>query len=379
MHPAFTTETDDHAPLSEQCIELLRDQIRKGQVAPGQYLPSVRSLANRMNINPHSVWLGLRHLRNEGVLEQCPNGRYKVFAPCSPPKAKQLLRAAFLAHGHETIFLEIYRRIYDELHKLEQSENLHLTCLLDTENSPITDDYDALIFADWQPENTKHWHKGFRICLDRRATITAPWLIATDHFRGGQLAAEHLCASQPAKVMYIDAPTTETFLPASYRHLGFQKSWLDLTGRPENLIHHPIHTWDFAEMAQSAEKALSAGCKAIFCYSDYMAVIICEHLISKGVAFPDDMSLMGYDGSYQAIRHEPRITTIQQPTQEIALAIIRHMRQADVSSNTPLVNLIPPVLAQGMTTPSDKDKTRQTLDCMTGQPQAKRRSQHGQN
>jgi LacI family transcriptional regulator len=37
-----------------------------------------------------------------------------------------------------------------------------------------------------------------------------------------------------------------------------------------------------------------------------------------GVRVPEDIALIGFDGTYEAIKHDPPLTTVRQPCLEIA-------------------------------------------------------------
>lgn len=48
----------------------------------------------------------------------------------------------------------------------------------------------------------------------------------------------------------------------------------------------------------------------IVCASDPMAIALCEGLIENGISVPEDISVTGYDGSWNAFLESPKITTI---------------------------------------------------------------------
>jgi GntR family transcriptional regulator len=57
---------DDRAPYV-QVADALREEIRSGQLAPGQKLPSTRQLAERFGVAVMTASSGLRVLREEGL------------------------------------------------------------------------------------------------------------------------------------------------------------------------------------------------------------------------------------------------------------------------------------------------------------------------
>lgn len=56
-------------PIYTQLADLLKKQIVRGQLRPGDKLPSVRELAIRYTVNPNTVQRTYRELEQEGVVE----------------------------------------------------------------------------------------------------------------------------------------------------------------------------------------------------------------------------------------------------------------------------------------------------------------------
>ena len=64
MEPFLTSQ-----PIYTQLADLLKKQIVRGQLRPGDKLPSVRELAIRYTVNPNTVQRTYRELEQEGVVE----------------------------------------------------------------------------------------------------------------------------------------------------------------------------------------------------------------------------------------------------------------------------------------------------------------------
>lgn len=65
----FTTDTKSGVPLYRQIIERIKVGIVRGELRPGDQLPTVRQLAVDLSINPNTVIRAYRELEIEGVLE----------------------------------------------------------------------------------------------------------------------------------------------------------------------------------------------------------------------------------------------------------------------------------------------------------------------
>jgi GntR family transcriptional regulator len=56
-------------PFYRQIIEQIRFAVARGQLAPGDRLPTVRQLAVDLAVNPNTVVRAYRQLETEGVIE----------------------------------------------------------------------------------------------------------------------------------------------------------------------------------------------------------------------------------------------------------------------------------------------------------------------
>ena len=82
-------------PPSRQIAESLLDAIASGALSAGAQLPSVRSLATRVLVNPNTVERAMRELQSLGVAEgRSGSGVFVTLE--GPAKARQLRRAQTL-------------------------------------------------------------------------------------------------------------------------------------------------------------------------------------------------------------------------------------------------------------------------------------------
>jgi len=70
-------------PASAQAREALRALIDRGELLPGERLPTVRALANDTSLAPNTVARAYRELREAGYLEG--RGRAGTFVVDEPP------------------------------------------------------------------------------------------------------------------------------------------------------------------------------------------------------------------------------------------------------------------------------------------------------
>jgi GntR family transcriptional regulator len=125
-------------PIYRQIIEQVRLGVATGALRPGQAMPSVRSLAERLVVNANTVVKAYAELVRDGVLEaQQGMGFFVAEKRQIYSKAERLrrLRLAVDDFIHEAVFLDFsaeqIRKVVDE--KLTE---------LDWETKPIGEKHD---------------------------------------------------------------------------------------------------------------------------------------------------------------------------------------------------------------------------------------------
>jgi GntR family transcriptional regulator len=82
--------THSPVPIYEQIVDGVQRLVRRGDLTPGVGLPSVRQLANDLEINPNTVARAYRALERNGVLETAGRRGTRV-APEARENSRRLL------------------------------------------------------------------------------------------------------------------------------------------------------------------------------------------------------------------------------------------------------------------------------------------------
>ncbi|MFD4367696.1 GntR family transcriptional regulator [Rhodococcus sp. NPDC058521] len=80
-------------PLGEQIAANVRAAFLRGEVKPGDRLPSARALADSVDVNLHTVLRAYATLRNEGLIE-LRRGRGAIVRPDTSPSHTAVEQAA---------------------------------------------------------------------------------------------------------------------------------------------------------------------------------------------------------------------------------------------------------------------------------------------
>ena len=64
----ITVDVKDRKLIYEQLIDNIKNLIMEGLIAPEEFLPSVRSLAKELGINPNTIQKAYAELERQGVI-----------------------------------------------------------------------------------------------------------------------------------------------------------------------------------------------------------------------------------------------------------------------------------------------------------------------
>ncbi|MCA9286411.1 MAG: GntR family transcriptional regulator [Phycisphaerales bacterium] len=68
MPAGFILDPESAVPIFRQIVDGLRASVARGAVAPGELLPSVRTLAEELGVNPNTVHRAFAELEREGLV-----------------------------------------------------------------------------------------------------------------------------------------------------------------------------------------------------------------------------------------------------------------------------------------------------------------------
>jgi LacI family transcriptional regulator, repressor for deo operon, udp, cdd, tsx, nupC, and nupG len=150
-----------------------------------------------------------------------------------------------------------------------------------------------------------------------RSGIDAPFF-SIDDMAGMSLAVRHLVAMGHRRIGLASGP--EALVQTQRSAEGFARAVHEALGeRAEAPIVHSLLSDDGGVSA--ARALLDAGCTAIACASDLLAIGVLAEARRQGRSVPSDLSVVGFDDSILARSSWPPLTTIRQPVATMGVAI----------------------------------------------------------
>ncbi|MFB9662192.1 LacI family DNA-binding transcriptional regulator [Glycomyces mayteni] len=162
------------------------------------------------------------------------------------------------------------------------------------------------------------------------------------HREGGRMAADHLASIGRRRPVAITGPLE---IPAAQeRQAGYEEGWAR-HGCPFVPAVEGGFTYDSGERAMKELLDRVPDLDAVFAASDLMAQGAIHALGDQGRRVPDDVAVVGFDDSAPARLSRPGITTVRQPLEEMAAAMVRLLLQRiEDPSPDPVSVVFDPVL-----------------------------------
>ena len=159
--------------------------------------------------------------------------------------------------------------------------------------------------------------------------------VGASNWAGGKAAASHLLELGHRKIASIGGPSAAECSQA--RLHGYMAALMaaGITVDDEYVSAGPFKP-ENGVRGMKALLALENPPTAIFAASDSIALGILAEARRQNVRIPEDMSLVGFDGTPQAEESVPPLTSVSQPLQEMGRSslsfILRQMRGEDIDS-----------------------------------------------
>lgn len=186
------------------------------------------------------------------------------------------------------------------------------------------------------------------VAIDRSISPAIP-CVACDNFAGGQLAAEKLADLGCKNVAFLRIGSSLSNEP-NKRKAGFENGCLSRSLTYEMKILNDGEPYEeFETFLKSHMENGKLSFDGIFCVTDSLAYSILQTLRKLNQKVPEDVQVIGFDGTRRFGDMDYVCSTIVQPVPDIAEMCVELLLQDTMSVKPPLVCL-PVSYAYGRTT-----------------------------
>ncbi len=141
---------------------------------------------------------------------------------------------------------------------------------------------------------------------------------STDDSSAIRQAIRHLAALGHRQIGFASGPLR--FIPSRDKTEAYIETMRQVLPNEKPRVLHTLYTVNGGQSA--AAQLIGAGCTAIICGSDIMALGVVRHCKAAGISVPHDVSVVGFDDSPVAGFADPPLTTLRQPVKSMSEAAV---------------------------------------------------------
>ena len=207
---------------------------------------------------------------------------------------------------------------------------------------------DGMIFISSEVTDLRSDHRHYRRLREEGARIvfvngSADSLevtsVGVDERAAGKLATEHLLALGHRRIGF--AAGHRHAQPTRDKAEGLAQALRRAGIEPDGLIAHASFSVGGGQAAlRELLEAPGGPPTAVVCSSDLMAIGVLIEAAEQGLAVPDDLSVIGFDGIEAASWTRPALTTIEQPIVDIAETAVSALRSLIDEPGRPLPDFV---------------------------------------
>jgi LacI family sucrose operon transcriptional repressor len=186
------------------------------------------------------------------------------------------------------------------------------------------------------------------ISLDRELDPAIPY-VCCDNYQGGELAAKHLIERGCKNLLHFSGNLsipmfsnlrTEAFIDTCEKE-GVDFLCFEL---PDTSI---IQFNEDSYIKEILKK--NPRCDGVFCTSDMTAASVLNSAAALGRKIPEELKIIGFDGTILSAFTNPRLTTIGQPIEAICRYAVKYLIRMGDGEMVPTKTVLPVRLIEGGT------------------------------
>ena len=185
---------------------------------------------------------------------------------------------------------------------------------------------EAMLFISAEITDVRGEHRHYAQLVERGARIvfvngglesSSVTSVGVDERAAGRIATEHLLELGHREIGFVAG---EEFAQPTREKLQGRDDALRTAGlEPNERVSHAGFTVDGGrESLRSLLAQDGARVTAVLCSNDLMAIGAMQEAAALGLRVPDDLSIVGFDGIDAASWTQPKLTTVEQPIEDIA-------------------------------------------------------------
>ncbi len=323
------TEKIDKAknqPKYRQLRDIIASGIRDGEYPVGTLLPPEREIEKKFSVSRVTVRLAIKELFAKGYLDKGPGLRALIAntAPAATRATREYANMAFVSQRAFEGALCVYRSLYEAIMRECYAKETRLFYV--NAGKPIPDfiretRFSAIFIAGDEMARRGAASlacQGTRlVSIDDNTWEEGVWIVGSDNYQCGQLAAERLIARKRVRPLFIGNKHGYGYQPFNERKNGFINRFAK-EGVACGLFDVGMDRSGVFDSKELLDFLLTSDCDGIFAHHDLLAIEVLNALASLNRRVPEDVAVIGMDGTDAGALTRPPLTSIAQPIAAIA-------------------------------------------------------------
>lgn len=315
-------------PRYQALAEELRGQILRQELMPGDRLPSFSQLRSRHGATPTTAERVYGLLEQEGLVERRQGSGTYVLERKKALTGNIGYIGSLRSNRRQDFFTS---HIIEGVQQAVEEQNRHLL-YMGTDyalKQEATNKVDGIVISN--VEDTKTLLEQLPVSLPRVSLlIVAPGItsIVADDYDGAKMAVQHLLAVGHTRIACLMEKLPSI---ARRRFAGYydamlaagiepEENWVRLTAtvpRAEGK-KQPYLDLGRVQMREWLQQGWrETGCTAIVAQNEVVAIGVMQILQEEGIQVPQQVSIIGFDGTEKCDLVVPRLTAVELPLAEV--------------------------------------------------------------
>lgn len=305
--------------------ETIRQQVRSGQLKPGDRLPSYTQVQAQYGISQSTLERVYALLEQENLIVRAP----KLGTFVAEPKKRHRANVLGLAIGSETFAHPYYTRLLHGIQEVAQQEEVEILTL--HKSSVVNwEKMDGVLLVWAKPKLPPAMP-----AVSLLSSLPGIPSIVTDDYEGTKAATRHLISLGHRHIGYLALGLITPDHSGGQRLQGYKDALAEagITVEP-NWLRSLLDPWeqmrDFTVLGYEKMKEWmyrgdweKSGCTALLTQNDEAAIGAVTAMLEDGMKVPGEVSVVGFDGIDTPVLGIPRLTTMEVPLREIGAAGVR--------------------------------------------------------
>ncbi len=327
-------------PKYARITQVLRDQILQGELSPGDRLPSFTEMKAQHGIALSTIEKVISTLEQEGLVER-QHGRGTFV------KRRERQKTGYIGFVGSASYARsqgpFYSSLMDGVHQAIEEAGQYLLYLgtdyaWDFEQCDKVDG--VLICGVGDTDAVFSRLPAHMPCVYALETINGITSVGVDNYRAGHMAAQHLLGLGHRRIACLlgNEPSTVRLRFTGYRD-ALQEAGVEVSDVWTQMVEPCIkpkfarETNFFCDWAHERVSAwlkegwLEAGYTAIIVQNDVAAIGVMQALQQAGIAVPEQVSVMSFDGTELCNLSSPTLCAVEWPLEQIGVQAVESLNR----------------------------------------------------